>query len=512
MTNDLVKKSKLMILFRGMSEKDFKDLGLWVRSPFHNSSKNVIKMYDVFKSRYFKTDRVIEHLDLMKYMGIIPRSAKQKDISPKHKQELRKIMYAFSAQIEHFFLWKKMQEDTVGCKCRLMEALSDRQLYELLPPVLNKARKIHRSSPLRDVKYCEDAYHLAAMDFYVDIISGKRGLSTGVKNVAVVDTLREFCLSQLLRYYCAIVNSRKVVKIEDDSSFMEVVMEYVKNSKDEDSFTIRIYYLLLKVLDGENPNDYYLLKDTLFNRLDAFDTDELKHLLGFMSNYCYRMINRNDNRFVKERFDLYVIGIDRDCWMSNSFFSVHHFIQIFRTALLLNKTKWAYSFLDKYGKQLLPNLRDNTLRYCHALSAFDRQRYDEAQEYLNNIDNAKDFIYHLGYKVLLIKIYYDKNEFTLDNVDTHSINYELEAIKQSVLPSTNKKISESVRQRTSNFANFFKRILARRKKIIYKEPLTVANIETLQTDLADLQPLVERAWLKEKVTELIQETNEKQNP
>jgi len=322
-------------------------------------------------------------------------------------------MHALSIQIENFFSWKKTQEDTIGCKHRLMEALAERQLYELLPPVINKARKIHQSSALRDVKYCEDAYHLAEMDFHMDIISGKRGLSTGMKNVAVVETLREFCLSQLLRYYCAIVNSRKVVKIEDESPFMAVIMEYVKNSKDLDSFTIRIYYLLLKVLDGENPDDYYLLKNTLLKQPDAFDTDELKHLLGFISNYCYRMINHNDNRFIKERFDIYVVGIGRGCWMTNSFFSVHHFIQIFRTALLLNEIKWAYSFLDKYGKQLLPDFRDNTLRYCHALFAFDGQHYDAAQEYLNGIDNAKDFIYHLGYKVLLIKIYYDKNDFNL---------------------------------------------------------------------------------------------------
>lgn len=507
MPNDPIKKSKLMILFHNMDEKDFKDLGLWVRSPFHNSSKNVIKLYDVLKSKYHKTGKAIERLDLMKYMEIIPRNAKQKDISPKHKQELRKTMHALTAQIEELFVWKKTQEDTIGCKYQLMEALLERQIYELLSPILNKAKKIHQSSTLRDVKYCKDAYHLAEMDFYMDIASDKRELSTGIKNVMVIETLREFCLSQLLRYYCAIVNSRKVVKIEDDNPFMAVVMEYVKNSGDINSFTIRIYYMLLKVLDGENPDDYFLLKNTLFNQLDAFDTSELKNILSFMFNYCYRMINHNDNRFIEERFDLYVVGMDRGCWMTDSFFSVHNFVQIFRTALLLDKIKWAYSFLDEYGKQLLPDLRSNTLSYCHALSAFNRQRYDEAQEYLNGIDNANDFIYHLGYKILLLKIYYDKNDFNLDNIEDHPINYELEAIKQYVLPSTNKKMSETVRQRTGNFANFFKRILNRKKKIIYKEPLTVGNIETLQTDLADLQPLVERTWLKEKVTELIQEVS-----
>jgi len=68
-------------------------------------------------------------------------------------------------------------------------------------------------------------------------------------------------------------------------------------------------------------------------------------------------------------------------------------------------------------------------------------------------------------------------------------------------------MSEAARQRYSNFANFFKRILNRKKKLIYKESLTEANIETLKTDLADLESLTERDWLKEKITELISELN-----
>jgi len=104
------------------------------------------------------------------------------------------------------------------------------------------------------------------------------------------------------------------------------------------------------------------------------------------------------------------------------------------------------------------------LNYCHALSAFDREQYDTAQTYLHQKDTTKDFIYQLGFKILLIKVYYEKNDFTFSNVDTHPINYELDAIKQYVLPSTNKNMSEYNRLRYSNFANFFKRILARKRK------------------------------------------------
>jgi len=69
-------------------------------------------------------------------------------------------------------------------------------------------------------------------------------------------------------------------------------------------------------------------------------------------------------------------------------------------------------------------------------------------------------------------------------------------------------MAEVSRQRYGNFVNFFKRILNRKKKIIDKETLSAANIQALKTELADLQPLTERAWLAKKVEELIEEVIE----
>jgi len=269
--------------------------------------------------------------------------------------------------------------------------------------------------------------------------------------------------------------------------------------------------MLLKVLDGGSPDDYYQLKDTLFNQLDVFDTDELRDVLIGMYNYCYRMVAYKDNRFTKEVFDLHIVGLNHGCSFINSFFSADEFVEIFRYGLLLNKIEWVDMFFEKYKNKLLPNLRDNILNYCQGIYAFHKQDYDLAQEYLNNIDTTKDFFYHIHYKILLLQIYYDKNEFNLSNIDTHPINYELEALRQYLLPSTYKQMSANARERYSNFANFFKRILNRKKKLIYSQPLTKANIELLQTGLNDLQPLVRHLWLKEKVSELMEEVSKKNN-
>jgi len=139
-----------------------------------------------------------------------------------------------------------------------MDALFDRQSYQLVPAVMNKARKIHQASPLRDIKYCETEYLLAEADLYMDIILKNR--DTAISMEKAVDALRHYTLSQLLRYYCGMINTGKVLKTENNYSFINFLTEQLENSEDLNIFTVRIYYMLLKVLKKEQIKDYYELK------------------------------------------------------------------------------------------------------------------------------------------------------------------------------------------------------------------------------------------------------------
>ncbi len=503
MKNDSINDSKLMVLLGYLNDKEFKELGLWVHSPIHNNSRNVLVLYDVIKKKYRKKDKEMDSLSMIKHLNLLPRTAKQKDICPRHKQELRRAMHLFSEQVENFLIWKQTQTETIMCKRKLMDALSARQAYELVPAVMNKTRKIHQASPLRDIKHYEMEYLLAETSLYMDIVLKNRDTADSMEKA--VDTLRHYTLSQLLRYYCGMVNTGKVVKTENNDHFISMLTKYLENSEDLKIFAVRIYYLLLKVLKKEEIKDYYELKKLLFEQLHFFDAKELRELLNFLSNYCNRMIHKGNGQFVEEKFELYTVGLERECWTKGTAFSPHQFIQIISTALKLNKITWANDFIIKYGDKLSLELRNNMLNYGHALCAFEAGKYDLAHDFLSQINTIEDFIFRLRIKILLIKIYYDKNELTYKNIDTHPINNELETIKHFVLPSTNKKIAEVSRQRYGNFANFFKRILNRKKKIIDKIPPKVANIQALKTELADLQPLTERAWLTKKLDELIEE-------
>jgi len=334
----------------------------------------------------------ISILAVMKQLDILPRTAREKDVCMRSKQELRRTMHLLTEQIEHFLVWKKTQTETIACKRRLMEELYAREAYQLIPAVMKKARKIHEASPLRDMQYCRDEYELEEMDLFITIILKNRNVADNMKQT--VDALRQYTVSQLLRYYCSIANAQKVIKLVGNYPMMEMIKSYIPESNDINHYTIRVYYTLLKILEDERTEDYDELKRMIYQK-DAFDGSEFRQLLGFLTNFCNRKIHQGNEQFIKEKFDLYKTGLERGVWTEDIRFSEHQFIQMISTALELNQLEWTDDFMEVYGDKLAPDLRENILNYGKALRAFQAGMYDEAQDFLNTIDTSIDFLFSI---------------------------------------------------------------------------------------------------------------------
>jgi len=127
-------------------------------------------------------------------------------------------------------------------------------------------------------------------------------------------------------------------------------------------------------------------------------------------------------------------------------FSATKFSEIIYSALIVNQPEWADDFIKQYSHELGPDVRENTVNYGRALCAFHVGKYDAAQDFLYAI-TVMNFSVRISIKILLIKIYYDKNELNFHNIDTHPINSELEALRQLTRPGSNTKSAFSIEKR-----------------------------------------------------------------
>lgn len=497
--NSQVHNSKLFALLATLSKKELKQLELWLASPIHNTSKEVLQLYRGLMSKYQKFDQPIDKLTLLKYINTSSGTKKRQELQPKEEALLRQLMFKLTGQVQKFLVWQYINRDDFIEKNHLTNELMIRKSYKLASGVLTKSKKELETSTVRDIIYYENLFKIIDIEYSLDVVTNNRESHDKIEEL--INVLRQASLGKLLKFYCAAKNIEEIRKVRNHYPLMEAVKKHIAENADKDIPIIYVYYALLRLMEYQKPEYYYELKNYLFDNLRAFSLHEIRQLFNHMTNYCTWSIRKGNHNFVEEKHEIYVVGLELKCWSSGVSFSHHQFINIIRNTLEMDKVSWAYDFINTYNTQLHLKLKKDILNYGHALIQFHQKQYNQAQNYLAKITSPEDFIYHLKFKVLLTKIYYELQELNIDNADIHPINYELEAIRHYV-STRNKKMSESLRQSYNNFVNTFKSILERRKKLIYGEALSASSIRKLEDKLHTVSPLIERTWLEEKIEEL----------
>lgn len=501
LNNSYVHESKLFVLLNALNPQEIDDFSLWLASPIHNTSTKVRQLYEALKKSEKGLDTPCTKFDILQYSGAIPVAAKHRNLSPKEEITVRQLMYKLNTQVQKYMAWKKSEEDELKNKCRFIQTLFDKKLYKLIPNELRKVEKKVKSLPVRDVSYYQLAFDIAEFKFGYGVVTNKHN-STEAQEV--IDILRQSSLSKILKYYCSMINLEKLQKIRYNYPFMDFVDEYMNRSeKDKDIPAIRVYYSLLKLQREDDVQYYFDLKDYLFSNLEVFSIQEIRQFLNHMANYCTRAIKKGRHQFIKEKQAIYEVGLDIKCWSTGIYFSAAQFLSIIMNALLLDKTTWAEQFVEEHKNALASSTREDIIYYGNALIAFHKKEFEQARDFLTQIYISGDFAYPMRYRILLIKIYYELKDLNINNMDTHLINYELEATRQYVISTRNKKMSEARRQSYNNFVNIFRSILERRKKLILKDKVSKKSIEKLEEKLQNTSPIIEGTWLEEKIKELM---------
>jgi len=514
-----INNSKLFNLIDSLDKKEFAELGKWLRSPFHNRSEKVIKLYEGIKTKHRNTGKPISELILLKYIGLIS-SVKQKNVEPQHRKELKDVMHKLTLQIQDYIVWKKIKQDSLFVRYQLMDALLERGMHRHILPLITKSQKELQVASYQDISYCEHLFRLKEMRFYLNtILNGldAKKLKTSIEEVIV--TLRQYSLSNLLRYYCSAVNLERILDIQQEYPLRKAIREHLDYHFDNEQPSVGTYYRMLKLFINREAEDYYEFKNFLFNNLKMFDLGEIRSFFNSGVNFCTQMIKQGNQKFIYERYLLHKKGLELECWSQNSYFPQHLFIQIVQNSLLLNKVQWTNSFINQYAELLKKEIKNIVMGYCNALVYHHDKQYEKAlYHHLPTQELPPDFSYYLHIKILEIKIRYDSDDWgdipiSYDSEGRekgggYKISNELENIRKYI-SHPNKEIAQNIREQYTNFVSIFGSIFNRKRRLMYPDdtPVTQANLQNLQTKLINTSPIVERKWLEEKITELIQKTS-----
>ena len=299
----------------------------------------------------------------------------------------------------------------------------------------------------------------------------------------VHDSFETYYLAKKLHLAVAALAHQAIFKTEYRVDNIEAVLDLARQVPYRDIPAIALYYYCyLAQTEPENESHFFKLKTQLLKHLHLFPTQELKGLFIVAINYCIRQMNKGEERYTLEIFDLYKEGLNLGVFIENQEISRFTYKNIVSTGLKLREFEWTKDFITNYAPFLAFEHRQTNLDYNLAKYYYITGQYEDAMQLLLTLQS--DYLsINLGARVTLLKIYYELEEWQ-----------PLESLVESfgAFVRRNKAMSEYHKKSYKNLLRFV-------QKLLNYNFYDAKEREKLRLAIQTEEGLPERDWLLERL-------------
>jgi len=415
--------------------------------------------------------------------------------SEDYDQSKLAVVFTYSIRLLEQFLVQEERKKTSNIykdQIMLLRQFRQRKKYLAYEKLRLKVEKSLNNQSKRDGWYYEQQFSLAteADHYFTENQRGRNDDNLEQRQIY----LDLFYMAEKLKDACEIHVRANILKVGFSSNMMDyLITEIEKNIKKYESFpVIVIYYRIYKMLKESDVSYYFDAIDQLESLSSIFSIEEQKTIYNYYQNYCAQQINKGGYTFLAEIFKLYQLQLKAGLMLEGGFLLEWHYKNIVTVGLLLNETSWVKNFIEEYKKTLHPNSVENAYRFNLASYYYAVKEWDKVLELLVQVE-YNDLRYSLGAKVLLLKTYYDLDEYET----LHSLT---DSFRQYI--HRNELLADA---RAKSYVELFKmtrRVAQLRSKIEY------LDLEKWRKELSRIEKSIDeksifnKPWLKEKVLEL----------
>ena len=153
--------------------------------------------------------------------------------------------------------------------------------------------------------------------------------------------------------------------------------------------------------------------------------------------------------------------------------------------LRVNEFDWVEDFIREYAPYLPSNIRENARTFNLANVYSHQKKYDQVIELLRDVEYS-DIVYALGSKLVLLRTYYESDEYmAMDSlIDSFKIYLR-----------RNKVISKGLKREYNNFLIFLKKL----------STLSSSNpqaVQKLKKRVQETSHVMSKKWLLERIDTL----------
>ncbi|MCI0715620.1 MAG: hypothetical protein L0Y77_04780 [Chlorobi bacterium] len=481
-------KSKFIEIIKTFSPAELKEFRDFIRSPFFNSNKKVIKLFEIVRKyapQYISPQLLKENLFKKLYPG------------KNYNDVVMRILISDSMRLgEEFLAYSRFISEPMEEKVLLLKQFSERNLNSLFDSALKRTELKLRSSNISSELYFLDRMFIERQKTEHNIKLDRQKLN-GESLRKNGEYLVSFFLISLINIAHDLHVHKDLYNLQSDtnvvdkfmSSFdMQSFMSFLDKSSFKYKNTLGIYYnMLMADLNIENDDYYDGFKKIFTENVNEFSFDEKYDLYLKLESIIIQKIERGNKDYYNDLFGIYVELIKNKIYKTSgdSYMRLEMFRNIFFTAMTVGKINWAEKFISEYINELAPEFRTNMLNQSLAYVNFVKKNFEKSLEYISRV-NFNLFVQKADVKIMMLEIYYE--------LKMYEAAYSLMDSFQKFVVK-NKNLSGLFKKRYIEFVSVYRLLLNKKSDTV---PVSVDEIEL---KVLNSRRALSKGWLLEKMKE-----------
>ena len=388
-------ENKLFEIVDNLTGPEKRECANFLRSPYFNQRTDVLRLWEWLLTRRNGAETADREVFAWVFPGIEYDDARW-----------RYVQTFLLAQIENFLSQRAYEKTPLLADLHLAPVYRRKNLNKPLDHLFRRAAarldKLPRDNDYFHLQYRLEWEKYAAME--------SQGHTRDNNLAAVGQALDVYLVGAKLRLACLMESHRTVFNTDFDTTFLSHLLQFLEGSALRDVPVVALYYHCYQALTGGQEAHFRAFRGELERQTASLPADERRIFLLLAINFCIRQLNTGDQRYIREAFDLYRVGLDTGVLLENGLLSRFAFKNIVALGLRLDQFDWVKTFIDDYAPLLEEKHRAANRHYNLARLHFAKKEYDRAMPLLAQVDES-DLMLNLDSRVMLLKMYYETGEW-----------------------------------------------------------------------------------------------------
>ena len=473
--------AKLLTLLKTFSKHDLNSVKKFITSPFHNEQQELVQLFALI-------DQYLRASEKERKDNNLAKEVVWKHIfgnKPYNDVRLRRLASDLIKLVYSFLSYNIYQKDNFSKQLNLLKALRHLSLKKHFDRALNPLVQSLEKNNLRNANY-----HLSSYTINYNLFNFPKDVHSKInlfnKLEAADYHLECFFITKKLENYCDYIGYKEGIAFDAEISLPPNFLKYVENSNFIKEPSLKAYFLVSKMLTTPEETTHFLsLKEHLEDNTTRFTLQELDVFYTHLKNYCIVKVNEGKVEYFSRLFEIFQTLLKEKIILKDGILSPQNYKNITTVGLHVKEYDWVENFIQIYTSYLPKAHRENALTYNLAKVYFSQKKYDLVIEQLREVED-KNHVYALGGKLILLKTYYELQEYNpLDSlIDSFRIYIR-----------RNKIISREVKQQYLNVLRFV-------KKLSSTIPGDKKSVDKIKAQIDKCKALADKKWILEKVAEL----------